>query len=576
MNTNSVIDTGKDVNRSTIVGLNAENEAEAAIVEEQDPAPPNEEQDPAPPNEARDPLSNELQQNYSVLAVALVFAVPALGGFLFGYEIAATTFVLKAITTTATTKWTSVIASSAVWQGIVVSLSSLGAWISSWYVFARNSGDSKNTIGRRTELQLGAMLYILGAALEVSAVSISNNVLLGMMTFFIGRLLYGFGIGIAMHAAPTYLGEMCPSSIRGFLVSLKEACIVLGMVFGYGIGSLVSGSHWGTIYSFTLVFSGTMWVMSTFMIPESGRYLLLQDPVEHEQQAILSFEFVFPNANDALRQVREIQASLEQEYQESTPNRDGGDTTSITSKRNSIQLLLEPQYRLPLTAGLGLVMLQQVTGQPSILSYATQVLHEAGLSGSSTIPIALFKLLATLVAAGTVETYGRVQLLLTGCSMMLLALIVLTISFSAYFVMPKMIVLLSLFVYIGGYQVGFGPITWLITSEVFPLAIRGQAVALAIQFNFLFNALVQFLVPVLQQAVGLSWTFLVFALLGLFSLYFIHSFVPETKGLTLEEIEGQFDRMQRGVDTGHDSRRLSMGTNEHTLAEPLLRSDGVI
>merc|ERR1712226_1630210 len=116
MNTNSVIDTGKDVNRSTIVGLNAENEAEAAIVEEQDPAPPNEEQDPAPPNEARDPLSNELQQNYSVLAVALVFAVPALGGFLFGYEIAATTFVLKAITTTATTKWTSVIASSAVWR----------------------------------------------------------------------------------------------------------------------------------------------------------------------------------------------------------------------------------------------------------------------------------------------------------------------------------------------------------------------------------------------------------------------------------------------------------------------------
>jgi len=440
-------------------------------------------------------------------------------------------------------------------------------------------------MGRRTELQLGALLYMAGAALEGSAGHIHFSWGLfrwvGLLVFLVGRLIYGFGIGIAMHAAPTYLGEMCPSSIRGLLVSLKEACIVLGMVLGYTIGN-AADHHWSLIYFSTLGASGIMWILATFAIPESARYLLLQNPLKYEQQALLSLEFVFPQGPYALEQLREIQASLQQEEQvvgRTTPlqvssGNDSNAPPSSSSSSSPWSTLLHPQYRLPLTAGLGLVLLQQVTGQPSVLSYATQILQQAGLTGSAAIPIALFKLVATLIAASTVETFGRVQLLGTGCSLMLVALVLLSLSFSSVVELPKGLVLGALFLYIGGYQVGFGPITWLMTSEVFPLAIRGQAVALAVQFNFLFNAAVQFGVPVLQQAVGLSWTFGIFALLDLYSLYFIRTFVPETKGLSLEEIEEKFGRMTRGSSRDEPvAQQGSMTQNRTTaLTEPLLQS----
>jgi len=203
-------------------------------------------------------------------------------------------------------------------------------------------------------------------------------------------------------------------------------------------------------------------------------------------------------------------------------------------------------------AGVGLVILQQITGQPSVLSYATPIFHDAGLSDYSSILVAAFKLFVTLSAAVTVEKYGRKKLLYTGCSLMLVALIVLCVVFGTKFKGADITILLAMFLYIGGYQVGFGPISWLIISEVFPLSVRGQAVALSVQINFLLNAVVQFGVPVLQNWIGLNLTFSIFAVFTAFSLIFVNVFVPETKGLTLEEIEQQFANMHWQSSSDND------------------------
>mmetsp|Transcript_2232 Transcript_2232/g.6304 ORF Transcript_2232/g.6304 Transcript_2232/m.6304 type:complete len:585 (+) Transcript_2232:109-1863(+) len=528
----------------------------------------------------RQPGDQDNEPSYSPLAVALIFLVPALGGFLFGYDISGTSFVLQALTSSSnnddgvvtsdgqhTVAWSQIIAASPVWQGLLVAASSLGAFVSSAYIMRR-------TIGRRTELQLGAVLYICGATLESARMGGHHGIasqVLGLTVFLTGRIIYGFGIGITMHAAPTYLGEMVPSSIRGALVSGKEACIVLGIVMGYTIGAAVPSSHWPSIYTSTLPFSVVMLLVAMFLIPESGRYLLLQDPLRYEPQAMLSMEYVFPHGTTAQQQVREIQASIQQEQERRGitvgANIEGAPSASTTSP--TWKQWMQPQYRLPLTAGLGLVILQQVTGQPSVLSYATQILEQAGLMGSAAIPIALFKLVATLYAASVVEQFGRVKLLMSGCSLMLVALLTLAFYFGEGFQIEvgsidvtKYLVLLALFMYIGGYQVGFGPVTWLMTSEVFPLAIRGQAVALAVQLNFLLNALVQFGVPVLQHAIGLAWTFGIFAILDLLSLFFVRAYVPETKGLTLEQIERIFQPAV--VDDSAENERV-------LLTEPLLR-----
>lgn len=215
-------------------------------------------------------------------------------------------------------------------------------------------------------------------------------------------------------------------------------------------------------------------------------------------------------------------------------------------------LFSNPSFRPALQAGLGLVFLQQITGQPSVLSYATPILARVpGLSSSSSVLLALFKVLATSVSVVLVEKNGRKILLTIGCSLMLVALLVLTFAFqddnddnendneteTGTIDTRSLFVIGGMFTYIAGYQIGFGPISWLMISEVFPQSIRGTAVALAVQTNFALNAVVQFLVPILQSELGLSSTFLLFGCLTAYSLYFIQQNVPETKGLTLEEIE---------------------------------------
>jgi hypothetical protein len=203
----------------------------------------------------------------------------------------------------------------------------------------------------------------------------------------------------------------------------------------------------------------------------------------------------------------------------SNPNRnaDNGvgvnEQDGVNDNNHEEKSIWDPSRRAPLLAGVGLVVLQQVTGQPSVLSYATPIFRDTGLSDYSSVLVAAFKLVATLTAAGTVEKYGRKKLLYTGCSLMLVALTVLSVSFGRDAPGVQSTILLSMFVYIGGYQVGFGPISWLIISEVFPLSVRGQAVALAVQMNFFLNAVVQFGVPVLESAIGLNFTFGIFAVL---------------------------------------------------------------
>jgi MFS family permease len=224
---------------------------------------------------------------------------------------------------------------------------------------------------------------------------------------------------------------------------------------------------------------------------------------------------------------------------------------------------------------------------------------DVGLSAMASIAISLFKLVATLVATFTVDQYGRKMLLYIGCSLMGLALLVLVGAFMLPYasaaecgeyteesscneycewdtnvcvyetclenglldsecsccnttgITPqKTIILVALFVYIGGYQVGFGPISWLIISEIFPLEVRGKAVSIAVVCNFFFNFVMTLIFPTELAVLGASATFLIYAVILASGVYFIFRFVPETKGLTLEEIEDFFIRSSKPREGG--------------------------
>ena len=192
------------------------------------------------------------------------------------------------------------------------------------------------------------------------------------------------------------------------------------------------------------------------------------------------------------------------------------------------------------------------------------IFKEAGFQGfasSASVVIGGAKLLATLVTVAHVDRYGRRPLLFIGVSMMLAALVVLAAAFHAgtpsaadptRLTLPGAwppLVVLALVVYVCGYQVGFGPITWLLISEVFPLRHRTRALSLAVAANFSFNMIVTFILEPLQRAFnaavpgdGQALLFALYAALCLASLGFVHAYVPETKGKTLEEIEQMFVR----------------------------------
>lgn len=213
--------------------------------------------------------------------------------------------------------------------------------------------------------------------------------------------------------------------------------------------------------------------------------------------------------------------------------------------------------RRALVAGLGIVALQQLTGQPSVLYYQKTVFELAGfrdLASSASVIIGAAKLLATLVAVSFVDRFGRRPLLFAGIGMMLAALLTLACGFGlgtqagdgTLVLAPgwPAIVVLALVVYVCGYQIGFGPIAWLMISEVFPLKTRTQALSLAVLLNFGTNLVMTFALKHIQGCFdallpgrGGALLFALYAAFCALSLLFVYAAVPETKGKSLEEIE---------------------------------------
>ena len=206
------------------------------------------------------------------------------------------------------------------------------------------------------------------------------------------------------------------------------------------------------------------------------------------------------------------------------------------------------EFRPILVIGLGLLISEQFSGQPSLLAYSRVLFEAAGWQGNASVVMVLCMACTSTITVTLVDRLGRKILLLACCFTLFSSLIVLAIGFWGWNQsdgseqltdLQKQIILWSMFVYIAGYQMGYGPITWCVLSEIYPSAIRGQAMALSVEVNFMAKFLIQLLFPVVQQTLGWSGSFLMFACFGLCSLFFIGIFVPETKGMSLEEIQVQ-------------------------------------
>jgi len=544
----------------------------------------------------------ELLKRYSRWGVGCVFAFPALGGALFGYDIGATSYVITQLTNAKRSGvgWSGTVDGSSVLQGVITSGGVLGALFGAAVVFR-----IADQIGRRLEMIYGAYLYIVGAILEFLAGYF--RVGLGLTCLLLGRIIYGVGCGFVMHAAPSYIAEMSPPSIRGTLVSLKEASIVVGIAVGYGVGfGLSKTKHgWQFTYGVSAPAALVLWFGATFLLPPSARWLALRGDTK---AATESLAFVYTDKNAVRVAAAELRREDDDDDHETTDGGvyDGDDDSEapppVSSTRSQQQQeendeeqpqkqrppsLWEPRYRRALVAGLGVVLLQQFTGQPSVLYYASSIFEEAGIGAIASVFVGLFKLVATLGAVATVDKRGRRRLLFEGTGVMFVALVGLALAFAVVdtgghdkggggISAGQGLIITLIFLYISGYQFGFGPCAWLLISEIFPLKVRGQAVALAVQANFAANLVVSLLFPValdvLESSFGtkaaLATLFALFAAVDLYSLLFIHTHVPETKGLTLEQIEAYWERHNNTDDKKKKKRPASADDDLDDFGRP--------
>lgn len=451
---------------------------------------------------------------------------PALGGLLFGYDIGATSgasISLQSAELSGTT-WFNL---SAVQLGLVVSGSLYGALAGS--IMAYPIADF---LGRRRELIAAAAFYIIGGSVTGYAPNLA--------VLIIGRLLYGIGIGLAMHGAPLYIAETSPSQIRGTLISLKELFIVLGILLGYLVGSVQINAigGWRIMYSFGIPIAFLMGI-GMWSLPPSPRWLLLR-----AVQGKGSLEAYKERAVYALGKLRGRPAGdkLSEEQIEGT-------LFSLKTAYNeqesegSFWEVFEGASLKAFIIGGGLVVFQQITGQPSVLYYAASILQSAGFSAASdaakvAVVIGIFKLLMTGIAVLKVDDLGRRPLLIGGVGGIALSLFLLA-AYYKFLGGLSLVAVGALLLYVGSYQVSFGPISWLMVSEIFPLRTRGRGISLAVLTNFGSNALVTFAFSPLKELLGPDNLFLLFGFIALVSLLFVLFYVPETKGLSLEEIESK-------------------------------------
>ncbi|XP_050203371.1 D-xylose-proton symporter-like 3, chloroplastic [Mercurialis annua] len=466
------------------------------------------------------------QESFSWSSVVFPFLFPALGGLLFGYDIGATsgaTISLQSAELSGTT-WFNF---SAVQLGLVVSGSLYGALAGSLLVYPIT-----DFLGRRRELIVAAMLYMLGGL--VTACAPDLGVLL------VGRLLYGLGIGLAMHGAPLYIAETCPSQIRGTLISLKELFIVLGILLGYLVGSfqIDAVGGWRYMFGFGVPIASIM-ALGMFSLPPSPRWLLLRAVQgkasfkEYKEKAIFALSKLRGRPlgdKESEKQIEDTLVSLKSAYSEEK------------SEGSILEVFQGPSLKAFIISG-GLVLFQQITGQPSVLYYAGSILQSAGFSAASdaarvSVIIGLFKLAMTWIAVLKVDDLGRRPLLIGGVGGIAFSLFLLSAYYKFLGGFP-FVAVGALLLYVGCYQVSFGPISWLMVSEIFPLRTRGRGISLAVLTNFGSNAIVTFAFSPLKELLGAENLFLLFGGIALLALLFTVVYVPETKGLSLEEIESK-------------------------------------
>jgi MFS transporter, SP family, arabinose:H+ symporter len=470
-------------------------------------------------------MDRPLSEQGSLWFVASATLTAALGGFLFGFDTAVISgtvdFVKKQFEL------------SVHLEGWFVSSAILGCILG-----VMVAGKLSDALGRKKILLLSALLFLVSAI--GCAVAPTATILI------LSRLMGGWGIGIASMLAPLYISEFTPPNLRGRMVAIYQFAITIGIVCAYLSNKLLldlsqSAGATGSdaLYRWMVideVWRGMFAVAAApalvfglllLVIPESPRWLVKQKRADEALQIL---------ARIGGRRVAEAERSQIEE--------------AIALEEGGLGQLLRPGWRTALLIGILLPFFSQVSGINAVIYYGPKILAEAGFARSEAfggqVIIGLVNILFTVVAIATIDRFGRRPLLMLGISGVVVALIVIGILFAngitqGYWLLVFIILFTACFAF------SFGPVCWVIISEIYPTGIRGRAMSLATFSLWVGCWLVAQGTPRLMEALQPAGTFWLFAALCFPAILLTWKIIPETKGKTLEEIEQYWnDRGGRG------------------------------
>ncbi|MCM3653375.1 sugar porter family MFS transporter [Metabacillus litoralis] len=461
-----------------------------------------------------------------------IILISTFGGLLFGYDTGVINGALPYMSEQ--------LGLNSFTEGLIASSLLFGAALGAVF-----GGRLADYIGRRQNILYLAVLFFVAAL----GCTLAPNTT--VMVIF--RFLLGLAVGGASVTVPTYLAEMSPAESRGRMVTWNELMIVGGQLLAFVFNAILGNtmgdnSHVWRYMLFIASLPAIFLFFGMLRVPESPRWLASKG----RNKDALSVLQKIRAEKQAKSELREMEAALAEETE---------------MKTATFKDLAIPWMRRILFIGVGVAIVSQATGVNSIMYYGTEILRDAGFQTSAAlignVANGVISVLATLVGIWLLGKVGRRPMMLTGLTgttsmLLLIALFSQILEGSA--ALPYVILTLTV-TFLAFMQGAIGPVLWVTLSEIFPLRLRGLGMGMSVFFLWITNFVIGLMFPILLEKIGLSSTFLVFGVIGVVSIFFMRKHFPETKGLTLEEIEHYFRNFDQGTQA--DLKAVGSQTETH-------------
>ncbi|KAK4347966.1 hypothetical protein RND71_034305 [Anisodus tanguticus] len=420
------------------------------------------------------------------------------------------------------------------------------------------AGRTSDYIGRRYTIMTASLIFLCGSVLMGYGPSYA--------ILLVGRCVAGVGVGFALMIAPVYSAEVSSPSSRGFLTSLPEVGISIGILLGYLSNYIFSGFSlrlgWRMMLGIAAVPSLFL-AIGILKMPESPRWLIMKGRVGDAKKIMYKVSNDPQEAEFRLREIKQA-VGIDENCDEDVVKI----PDSVKSQGEGIwkELLLRPtpSLRWILIAGVGIHFFEHATGIEAVILYSHKIFDKAGVHDHkhqilATVGVGLTKFTFIVLSTLLIDKVGRRKLLLTSLTGMVVTLtglgIFLTLAehSGGKLVWALVLSIITTYAFVMFFNIGLGPVTWVYSAEIFPLKFRALGAGIGVAVNRLMNATVSMSFLSISAAITTGGAFFLFAGISVVALIFFYFFLPETKGKSLEEMEAVFTRRRRSENVNKEA-----------------------